>query len=1711
MASVIDWTKAYFEFKKRWEVLRRPTYKEKVDLIMEYYPPQHHIFVKQHPEENEYLKIAKEHGIRIENQILNFVNETEYQQVDELFVKNWVNLKVLFKEIGSLRKGEQHRFMKQVVDKIGKNWKDTLNHNTNQDCFKFLKILKVLNITVNYQIDKDTKFHREAQMYAVRSFMRLPQTLDNVQNAMDGMSAGVERLGNAIEGTSDILCRFNDMVKNIMDKIGNCEMNSVVMAFVKLISFSYLIMEKQNQNARSIMALLALILPMDVLGNVERMILPHLLRAVEGIRLRFAPDAETQMYKKMIGEAQMGNDESIIYAFFSLTKQLFISMASPIDSEAFRNMSLQNNKIKLLSDYLKSANTIYEYFFGMFTKLVEFFTDVAVKYYGILPSLFRNADIDELMAEYHEMVRTNVLEQCMVSASEAKRVLDFHAKVFKMESELYRKMNAQTPMSVNIKIMPYLRLMCVHLNKIVNDIPPHVKNGFEGFRKKPFWLYIHGESNVAKSSLIQPILASLLAKRLKLVDTFDDPHNYSYFRVCGAKFYAKYNKQPIIQYNDLFQNYADTESMDEAVIELTNIVDEAPYELNMPDVESKGKVFCVSQIVMSNAQNDIVDQGWLGDRCWSGGVHLYRRRNLVLQPKINAKYRYANGNPGIDWNLVNAAVAGGSPVSKYVKFVPLDLYYFVFTHPVTAIVIKRVDIDVGIDFILKSAEDYFNGVDDFHKKLVDQMRDNWAQMDNFEDSQCDCVASWYEDVCNHPMMMEDRFFRAYVNDYIQRTHRSLCARASGFARGSEQYEKFIVDILLNCIYENYVVNKKNVKKMSCYLFKLGEIALKVKSQIIEYLKSISIVKVLGVCAVVLGAAKMILSFVKPKAEAQSHEGNAKAKKLRIKRKVKVRGHVSGNAQYDDTNAVVENCCADNFCTFTIFIADNVNDVMSESSMYMNSICVGGSVFVIPRHFWLVIKQAQELVKKKDKNLILQLKWKNQNQTVIPWTNVDVYYPDQDYLVDIAFLRIRTFTSKRDIRHFFVKEDDDLLFHEAYLYGLRSKRLQSSELSVISVDGVKLMSSDYRMASMSIDDCGHTEELTIQTPVVYEYFNCKTISGDCGAILMFVNSKLNNRVMAGIHVGGTPSNASGFAAPLFQEDINEAFEYFNSEIIEITRRQPELIEVMCQMDTEESKQLKGLGANVIGQFKTMANGKRMYCTLPQKTKIVESCVHDMMLRDFGPNKMAPARLRPFVLDGLKLSPFYKAYRKMLKYPPVHIPYEMQNELVNCVFVDIMAAKSVYSTRNCDIKILDDLEMVNGIVGLKQLDLSTSPGFPYIFQSPGNGKRPWFKLIERAATGQPIFVMTSELKKEVDLMEQDAKDGIMSEIYFVDTMKDETRVISKVNEGKTRIFQVGPMSLTLLVRKYFGCFIAHLSMTFIEGESAIGIDCNSPDWHRICKSMFAFSEEQLVGDFSDYDASILCEFAEMFADLANKFYDEKERSVILLRRVLCKMCVQAYHVVGGTICDFDSIMNSGIAITAHLNTVVNMFLFRLAFRKLTKLEFCDFRKYVKSKFYGDDNWLSVLPCIIDKFNMLTIQRFFVSLGYKYTSVVKGEISVPSVKWNEISFLKRGVQFREDLGIFVSLLDRDVVYEIPRWSEGDPRNMSDQMQRFNAVLSELANYSKEEFMECKKRFIRYCIDLSADYHDISANDLCSYSQVLSRNYGGVTSVPIFLKMLE
>ena len=128
-------------------------------------------------------------------------------------------------------------------------------------------------------------------------------------------------------------------------------------------------------------------------------------------------------------------------------------------------------------------------------------------------------------------------------------------------------------------------------------------------------------------------------------------------------------------------------------------------------------------------------------------------------------------------------------------------------------------------------------------------------------------------------------------------------------------------------------------------------------------------------------------------------------------------------------------------------------------------------------------------------------------------------------------------------------------------------------------------------------------------------------------------------------------------------------------------------------------------------------------------------------------------------------------------------------------------------------------------------------------------------------------------------------------------------------------------------------------------------------------------------------------------------------------------------------------SGFLLTTIINNYVNMYYNRYAFIRLTKRNLSEYNKLIFGIFFGDDKNVTVHPDIQHQFNMLNYQKIMSELGLKYTSASKKDIVEPLLALKDISFLKRVFWYDEDMKIWRSRLDHDVIMEIPRWSESDP----------------------------------------------------------------------------
>jgi len=262
-----------------------------------------------------------------------------------------------------------------------------------------------------------------------------------------------------------------------------------------------------------------------------------------------------------------------------------------------------------------------------------------------------------------------------------------------------------------------------------------------------------------------------------------------------------------------------------------------------------------------------------------------------------------------------------------------------------------------------------------------------------------------------------------------------------------------------------------------------------------------------------------------------------------------------------------------------------------------------------------------------------------------------------------------------------------------------------------------------------------------------------------------------------------------------------------------------------------------------------------------------------------------------------------------------------------------------------------------------------------------------------------------------------------------------------------------------------------------------------------------QKYLNGDYSNYDASLSHQMGEFVVDVLNNIYDDSDENK-MVRRVLIMTCFNSVHISNDMVYMFRQGNPSGCALTTIINCLANMFLIRYAFLKLTPFQLDLFHVYVRAKFFGDDNLVSLHDSVAKFITMPSYQTLMRSIGITYTSATKAEIIKDHYNRDELTFLTDAVYKCESLnktylGKYVARLDMETIKEIARWSKSDPNNMQDQLNRFNMTLYYLVNYDKEMFEQFRNKFAKYCDYLSSSGYSIKRSQLFSFDYAVSMQY--------------
>lgn len=474
--------------------------------------------------------------------------------------------------------------------------------------------------------------------------------------------------------------------------------------------------------------------------------------------------------------------------------------------------------------------------------------------------------------------------------------------------------------------------------------------------------------------------------------------------------------------------------------------------------------------------------------------------------------------------------------------------------------------------------------------------------------------------------------------------------------------------------------------------------------------------------------------------------------------------------------------------------------------------------------------------------------------------------------------------------------------------------------------------------------------------------------------------------------------------------------------------------------------------------------------------------------FGPCPVRPAFLRPVVVEGELVKPMIQAM-KLYKSPLRHYSLPKGDAIM------ALAMKRHWEiTANHSRQLLTKDEAVVGVPGMKikAINRSTSPGYPWRLLH-SDGKKDFFGSgDEFDMSGHDCQLLYSRVDHIID----SAKQGVRLSHIFTDFLKDETRPHAKVDAVATRAISGAPLDYSVAVRMYFGAFLAAMFSTHTVSGMSPGINHYS-EWSVLAQELLKAGDKVFGGDFKAFDASEQPQIHKLILKYINDWYARGGGSQedALVREVLFEDLVHSRHLTGeshtlDTIVQWNKSLPSGHPLTTPVNSMYSLFTLTACYCHLTG----DYENMWDHAFiatFGDDNVNSVSDTVSEVFNQVTVAAAMEKLfGLTYTSDKKDAELVPYESIFDVTFLKRS--FRRDAvdGGWVAPLAMDSILYRTYYFR-NPRNFAGEMeQNMKEALMELSLHDKKEWPERYAAAEEYCRRESIPFTIISyeqAQQMC------------------------
>jgi hypothetical protein len=604
------------------------------------------------------------------------------------------------------------------------------------------------------------------------------------------------------------------------------------------------------------------------------------------------------------------------------------------------------------------------------------------------------------------------------------------------------------------------------------------------------------------------------------------------------------------------------------------------------------------------------------------------------------------------------------------------------------------------------------------------------------------------------------------------------------------------------------------------------------------------------------------------------------------------------------------------------------------------------------------------------------------------------------------------------------------------------------------------------------------------------YRIATRPGHCGAPLMLDNiANFGNRCIMALHSAGRDAVLAreGYGTIVTQEVVAAMV----TQLQVCKERYGEdgrLSEQTIKPITDDEQAFLESSGLLAGSFEIIGRVDKPL-NIGTQTKIMASEMQQDQL--FGSAPSAPAILKPVMIDDERVYPMVNG----LKAYQTPVLYKNPSDLKPVVS---MAMKKHWEvTYNFPRNVLTFEEAIEPPAHwkLKPLNRKTSAGYKYAqFATPQNPGKTWALGHEGDITWDSDGMKI--LREDVDHLIYQATKGVRLLHVCVDFLKDELRPLKKVESVATRVIAGTEVDYTIACRMYFGAFMASTFATYIENGMAPGIN-HYTEWGLLAEKLLNAGTKMFDGDFSRFDSSEQPYFHEAILDYIQKWYRKDQdwnEEDELVREILWMDLVHSRHLTGlGNSLEYVVQWNKSLPSGHPLTTIVNSMysLISLAHCYVARVHTYDMWDHAYVCTFGDDNIASVDDEICDLFNQVTVAESMADLGLTYTSGHKDRELVPYTGIDDITFLKRSFVVDEDsdyvspnLGWVAPLDPNSFLFE-PYWYKNARDPAGDMQRRVEHMLGEMSLHGQDMWDKYGESAIKWCLDrgLHLQHYDRAA----------------------------